>query len=99
MGNTTTTMPTKTQLYQAAKQNRQKTFTWQGKSLSVASYMMKGGNVVKRPSAAKKKQGRENPWAKAVAQARQQLGLTGFVPINRGRDGKALYRVAKQIYG
>merc|ERR550525_1596159 len=34
-------------------------------------------------------------WMKAVAKARKELGITGFVPLNRGPQGQALYKLAK----
>merc|ERR1719192_966007 len=34
-------------------------------------------------------------WMKAVAKARKELGITGFVLMNRGAEGKALYKAAK----
>ena len=37
-------------------------------------------------------------WTKAISQARHELGLTGFVAINRGEDGKNLYNLAKNIH-
>uniref|UniRef100_A0A7S4WBN0 Uncharacterized protein n=1 Tax=Alexandrium monilatum TaxID=311494 RepID=A0A7S4WBN0_9DINO len=52
-----------------------------------------GKFVSKRASAA----GKNKPWPKAVAAARKALGLTGFVTINRGPEGKALYAKAKAI--
>ena len=47
----------------------------------------------KRSSAAKK-----NPWIKAVTKARKNLGTEGFVILNRGKEGKELYKEAKRIY-
>uniref|UniRef100_A0A7S4SLI5 Uncharacterized protein n=1 Tax=Alexandrium monilatum TaxID=311494 RepID=A0A7S4SLI5_9DINO len=37
------------------------------------------------------------PWPRAVAAARKALGLTGFVLINRGPEGKALYAKVKAL--
>merc|ERR1712025_159974 len=34
-------------------------------------------------------------WMKAVAKARKELGITGFVLMNRGAQGQALYKAAK----
>merc|ERR1712087_286559 len=36
-------------------------------------------------------------WMKAVAKARKELGITGFVPLNRGAQGQALYKLAKSF--
>merc|ERR1719323_37550 len=41
--------------------------------------------------------GKNLPWPKAIAAARKALGITGFVVINRGPEGKALYAKAKAI--
>jgi len=35
---------------------------------------------------------------KAVKQARRELGITGFVLMNQGAEGKELYQVASEIY-
>ena len=35
-------------------------------------------------------------WMKALSLARKQLGLKGFIAINKGKDGKALYKKAKE---
>jgi len=34
-------------------------------------------------------------WMKACAKARKELGIKGFVIMNRGAEGKALYKLAK----
>merc|ERR1712087_277884 len=36
-------------------------------------------------------------WMKAVAKARKELGITGFVLMNRGAQGQALYQRAKSF--
>merc|ERR1719150_3193736 len=36
-------------------------------------------------------------WIKAVSKARKALGLTGFVLMNRGTHGRALYTAAKAM--
>jgi len=46
----------------------------------------------------KSAQAKQNPWIKAVKKARKNLGIEGFVAINRDADGKALYKEAKKIY-
>ena len=38
-------------------------------------------------------------WMKALSKARKELGIKGFVTINKGKDGKALYNKAKEIQG
>jgi hypothetical protein len=58
--------------------------------------------ATKKKSACKKKGTKKkrkvNKWAKAIKKARKNLGITGFVLINRGTDGKALYKEAKRIH-
>eukprot|EP00411_Alexandrium_monilatum_P024654 CAMPEP_0175209286 /NCGR_PEP_ID=MMETSP0093-20121207/14054_1 /TAXON_ID=311494 /ORGANISM="Alexandrium monilatum, Strain CCMP3105" /LENGTH=125 /DNA_ID=CAMNT_0016502485 /DNA_START=85 /DNA_END=462 /DNA_ORIENTATION=- len=53
----------------------------------------RGKFVSKRKSAA----GLNFPWPKAVAAARAALGIKGFVCINSGPEGKAIYDKAKAI--
>merc|ERR1719300_1090866 len=36
-------------------------------------------------------------WMKACSEARKELGITGFVIMNRGAQGKALYAKAKSF--
>merc|ERR1711972_260952 len=36
-------------------------------------------------------------WMAAVMQARKELGITGFCTINRGTQGIALYKRAKEL--
>ena len=38
-------------------------------------------------------------WLKALSMARKQLGLKGFITINKGKDGTALYKKAKELQG
>ena len=55
----------------------------------------------KRSRSRKKRSGskkRVNAWAKAIKKARNELGIVGFVKINRGKEGKELYRLAKKIH-
>uniref|UniRef100_A0A7S1KVA9 Uncharacterized protein n=1 Tax=Alexandrium catenella TaxID=2925 RepID=A0A7S1KVA9_ALECA len=54
----------------------------------------KYGKYVSKKASARAK---TNVWAKAIAAARKALGLKGFVPINKGPEGKALYAKAKTI--
>mmetsp|Transcript_43980 Transcript_43980/g.88733 ORF Transcript_43980/g.88733 Transcript_43980/m.88733 type:complete len:107 (-) Transcript_43980:154-474(-) len=56
----------------------------------------KYGRFVSKKASAR---GKTNVWAKAIAAARKALGLKGFVPINKGPEGKALYAKAKTILG
>lgn len=38
-------------------------------------------------------------WMKCLSQARKELGIKGFVAINKGKEGKELYKRAKEICG
>mmetsp|Transcript_903 Transcript_903/g.1193 ORF Transcript_903/g.1193 Transcript_903/m.1193 type:complete len:102 (+) Transcript_903:1-306(+) len=40
---------------------------------------------------------KNNSWAKAIECARKALGITGFVLINSGPEGKAVYAKAKAL--
>merc|ERR1719479_551302 len=53
----------------------------------------------KRFAAAKKAGKGLSGWCKAVSQARKALKITGFVAMNKGAQGVALYKKAKAIYG
>ncbi len=53
------------------------------------------GRPKKIKSAAKVKLGKTNKWAIAVKRARKALGLTGFVPLNKGG---IFYKTAKSFY-
>merc|ERR1740123_2459275 len=55
----------------------------------------KQGRVVSKKKSA---QGKNQSWFKALAAARKALGITGFVVINRGPEGLALYAKAKYIH-
>mmetsp|Transcript_95396 Transcript_95396/g.298194 ORF Transcript_95396/g.298194 Transcript_95396/m.298194 type:complete len:140 (+) Transcript_95396:81-500(+) len=54
----------------------------------------KYGKLVSKKFMAK---GKTAPWPKAISAARKALGLTGFVTINKGPEGKALYVKAKAL--
>merc|ERR1711979_98833 len=60
----------------------------------------KYGKVVsKARSAAAKKRGTLSAWGKAVATARKQLNIKGFVAVGgKTAQGKALYAKAKSLY-
>ena len=59
----------------------------------------KRGKVVSKKSAAsaKKKSG-PGTWMHSVKMARKELGITGFVLMNKGKEGIALYKKAKAMY-
>jgi hypothetical protein len=47
-------------------------------------------------SKSRSSRGKSNPWIKAVAKARKELGVTGFMAVKKGTP---LYNRAKAIYG
>merc|ERR1711868_54527 len=69
------------------------TAKWTKGGLTKADLMLnKSGKVVskklyKKGQALRKRGG---GWIKAVVKARKELGITGYVPINRGAQGVAL---------
>merc|ERR1719266_264784 len=62
----------------------------------------KSGRIVpKKKSATAKKlfQGsKAQKWIKACTAARKELKLTGFIALNKGPQGKALYAKAKALF-
>lgn len=44
------------------------------------------------------KNSKSGGWMAAVAQARKELGITGFCTVNRGAQGVALYKRAKELF-
>jgi len=79
--------------------NGTKTYTKGG--LTKASLMMnKRGKVVskKTNAAGKKSFGAIKGWTAACTKARKELGITGFVTLNRGAQGIALYKLAKKYH-
>ena len=78
--------------------NGTRTYTKGG--LTKASLMMnKRGKVVSKKASAKaKKNGGITKWCAAMKKARKELGITGFVKINRGAQGVALYKLAKKYH-
>merc|ERR1712038_1506439 len=59
----------------------------------------KRGKVVSKKMLKKGKalQGKSG-WMAAVMKARKELGITGFCLMNRGAQGVALYKKAKELY-
>ena len=55
-----------------------------------------GNGKYRYVSKRKHDQGKKNPWIKAVQTARDSLGITGFVILNKGEDGQNLYKTAKK---
>merc|ERR1711879_599531 len=59
----------------------------------------KRGKVVSKKQFAKgQKLQKKGGWMTAVMQARKELGITGFCTVNRGAQGVALYKRAKELY-
>ena len=52
-----------------------------------------------KKSSSKKSSSKSMSWMGAMAKARKELGIKGFVTINRGAEGVKLYKRAKEIYG
>merc|ERR1719384_473245 len=81
---------------------------WNGSKLYTKGGLMKKDLMVtkknkvvskKRFAMAKKAFKGISGWLNAVNQARKELKITGFVKINKGAQGVALYKKAKAIYG
>merc|ERR1712066_296690 len=71
---------------------------WKGTRMFTSGGLTKKDLMVnKRGKVISKKNGaRKLPaWMTAVAKARKELGITGFVIMNRGAQGVALYKLAK----
>merc|ERR1712233_87940 len=58
----------------------------------------KGKVVSKKKFASGQKLKKASGWMTAVMKARKELGITGFCLMNRGAEGKALYKRAKELY-
>merc|ERR1719150_12525 len=81
---------------------------WNGRKLYTKGGLMKkdlllnkrGKVISKKMAAAGKKSGANiQGWCKAVQKARKELNITGFVALNKGPQGVAIYKKAKEIYG
>merc|ERR1712173_235478 len=79
---------------------------WNGTSkytkggLTKADLMLNAkGKVVSKKQFAQgqKLQKKSGGWMSAIMQARKELGITGFCTVNRGAQGVALYKRAKEI--
>lgn len=67
---------------------------WQGLKKKDLTLDKKGRIISKRAS----NHARKSTWWQATLKARKELDLTGFVLLNRGRDGKKLYEMAKKFH-
>jgi len=59
------------------------------------------GKLVSKKSRARASRNSDHikKWVAALKQARKEMGITGFLIINRGAQGTALYKRAKELYG
>merc|ERR550532_2906612 len=57
----------------------------------------KNGRVMTKKQMKNGQRSKKTGWMQACSKARKQLGITGFVVMNRGAQGKALYRAAKSF--
>merc|ERR1719410_1794611 len=55
------------------------------------------GKIMSKKQFKKAQSFKKSPWMKAVAKARKELKISGFVIMNRGAQGKALYKLAKSF--
>jgi len=78
------------------------TKTWTVGGLTKANLMLSksSGKVVSKKAHAsgKKQAGPLKAWNRACMKARKELGITGFVKMNRGAQGVALYKLAKKYH-
>merc|ERR1712228_242412 len=84
-------------------QTGSKVQVWNGTKLYTKGGLMKKdltknkhGNLVFK---ARSKSNNGSKWARAFVKARKELGITGFVTMNRGAKGVALYKKTKEIFG
>lgn len=75
------------------------TATWTKGGLVKADLMLnKNGKVVSKKNFQKGKALKgKSGWVAAVMKARKELGITGFCVVNRGAQGVALYKRAKEL--
>merc|ERR1719505_310468 len=60
-------------------------------------YLSKSGRVMTKKQHEYGQTMKKTGWMMACAKARKELGITGFVIMNRGAQGKALYAMAKSF--
>merc|ERR1719336_804135 len=60
--------------------------------------LSKTGKVMTKKQFKNGQRAKQTGWMKAVAKARKELGITGFVLMNRGAQGVALYKRAKELH-
>merc|ERR1712087_239948 len=59
--------------------------------------LSKSGKVMTKKQFKNGQRAKTTGWMRAVAKARKELGITGFVLLNRGPEGQALYQKAKSL--
>merc|ERR1719266_792052 len=77
---------------------------WNGTKLYTKGGLMKKDLMMNKRnhvmSQKKAKMGaKATKWMSSVMKARKELKITGFVKLNRGSQGIALYKRAKELYG
>merc|ERR1719336_944391 len=80
--------------------NGTKTYTKGGLTKSSLMKSKSSGKIVSKKAHAKgrKSYSAVKSWTVACSKARKELGITGFVTINRGAQGVALYKLAKKYH-
>merc|ERR1719166_64132 len=79
--------------------NGSKTFTKGGLTKSNLMVNKNGRLMSKKANAhGKKAFAAVKSWTVACSKARKELGITGFVALNRGAQGVALYNLAKKYH-
>jgi len=81
---------------------------WNGSALYTKGGLMKKdlmvnsrGRLVSKKSCSRAKNNSSHikKWVASLKTARKEMGITGFCIINRGAQGTALYKRAKELYG
>merc|ERR1711862_439321 len=90
-----------------AKGKRAKSVVFRGSKTKTSGGLSKAnltksktGKIVSKAAQAhgKKAYKKISAWTMAVQTAKKEMGIKGFVAINSGAQGKALYKSAKAIY-
>merc|ERR1712173_442916 len=77
--------------------NGSKVFTKSG-HVKADLCLNKNGRVMTKKQFKNGQRLKKSGWVVAVNKARKELGITGFCAINRGAQGIALYKRAKQLH-
>jgi hypothetical protein len=94
-------MPARRNMKKPIKKSMKKTIKRSNNLRGAGQARTKGNKQMKRSKVKKtiKKSTKGIGWLKALSMARKQLGLKGFITINKGKDGTALYKKAKELQG